>query len=83
MEAAWTFGGNVPALLAELRLPLVAINPDNCYTDIESMRRFNVEVVLLPGIGHFPMMENPHAFNDQLVKAVKAISQRASTRRDA
>jgi len=83
LEAAWTFGGNVPALLAELRLPLVAINPDNSYTDIECMRRFNIDVVLLPGVGHFPMMENPHDFNDQLVKAVKAISQRAKTRRDA
>ena len=74
MEAAWTFAANVPALLAELRLPLVAINPDNADTDVESLRRFEIEVALLPGVGHFPMLEDPQAFNDQLVKAVTAIS---------
>src|SRR5436190_21829473 len=74
MEAAWTFAAKVPALLAELRLPLVAINPDNADIDVESLRRFEIEIALLPGVGHFPMLEDPQAFNDQLVKAVTAIS---------
>jgi pimeloyl-ACP methyl ester carboxylesterase len=78
MEAALTFGCKVPALLAELQLPLVAINPDNSSTDLESTRRFGIEVVLLPGVGHFPMLEDPQAFNERLVKAVKAVPQRGA-----
>jgi pimeloyl-ACP methyl ester carboxylesterase len=74
MEAAWTFAARVPTLLAELRLPLVAINPDNADTDVESLRRFEIEVALLPGSGHFPMLEDSQAFNDQLVKAVTTLS---------
>jgi len=83
MEAAWTFGAAVPALLDTLRLPLVAINPDNSSTDIESMRRLGIEVVLVPGVGHFPMIEDPRAFNHQLVTAVKTMLQRADIQSDA
>jgi len=83
MEAAWTFGAAVPALLGELRLPVVAMIPDNPSTDPESLGRFGIEVVLLPGVGHFPMIEDPQTFNDQLLKAVKALPQREGTRRDA
>ena len=83
MEAAWTFGVAVPALLDKLRLPLVAINPDNSSTDVESMRRVGIEVVLMPRVGHFPMMEDPQTFNHQLVKAVKTVLQRAGIQRDA
>jgi pimeloyl-ACP methyl ester carboxylesterase len=83
MEAVWSFGRAVPALLSELRLPLTAINPDNASTNVESMRRFGIDVVLLSNVGHFPMLEDPPAFNDQLLKAVKAVPHRADTRRDA
>jgi pimeloyl-ACP methyl ester carboxylesterase len=38
LEAAWNFGPSVPALLSELRLPLIAINPDNSSTDVGSLR---------------------------------------------
>jgi pimeloyl-ACP methyl ester carboxylesterase len=80
MAAAWTFGGNVPALLAALRLPLVAINPDDSGTDVESLGRFGIDVMPMPGVGHFPMLEDPQAFNDRLVDAVRIIVQKAAGR---
>jgi pimeloyl-ACP methyl ester carboxylesterase len=76
MEAAWTFGPAVPALLSELRLPLIAINPDNSSTDVDSLHSRGIDVQLMPGVGHFPMLENPHAFNLQLVSAIKALAKR-------
>lgn len=83
LEATWAFVGSVPALLAELQLPVVAINPDDSATDVESMHRFGIDVVLLPEVGHFPMMEAPHAFNEQLAAAAKRVSRSPNTRRDA
>jgi pimeloyl-ACP methyl ester carboxylesterase len=77
MEAAWTFGPTVPALLSELHLPLIAINPDNSSTDVDSLRSCGIDVQLMPGVGHFPMLENPHAFNLQLLGAIKALAERA------
>jgi pimeloyl-ACP methyl ester carboxylesterase len=73
LEAAWKFGRAVPALLSELRLPLIAINPDDASTKVDSMKRLGIEVVLLAGVGHFSMIEDPQAVNDQLMKAVRSI----------
>jgi pimeloyl-ACP methyl ester carboxylesterase len=80
LEAAWSFGAAVPALLSTLRQPLIALNPGDAATDIESPRRFGIEVVLLPGVGHFPMLEDPPAFNHQLANAAKAARRRAQER---
>lgn len=77
MEAAWTFGPAVPALLSKLRLPLIAINPDNSSTDVDSLHSCGIDVQLVPGVGHFPMLENPCAFNLQLLRAIKALVERA------
>jgi len=83
LEATWAFGRFVQALLAELRLPLVAINPDDSATNVEAMNRLGIDVVLLPGTGHFPMLEAPRAFNEQLAAAAKRIARSPKTRRDA
>ena len=77
LEAAWNFGTSVPALLSELRLPLVAINPDNSSTDVDSLHSCGIDVQLMPGVGHFPMLEKPHAFNLQLLGAIKALADKA------
>ena len=66
-EAAATAG------LRELALPAVAINPDDGQTDVEALRRHGVRTVLMPGVGHFPMMEDPEAFNRLLDKAVEGL----------
>jgi pimeloyl-ACP methyl ester carboxylesterase len=76
LEATWAYARNVPAVLAEVRLPVIAINSEDAETDVESMRRCGVEVIVMPDAGHFPMLENPHAFNACLLRAVEAFPQR-------
>lgn len=49
--------------LRELALPTVSINPDNGHTDAAALRRHGVHPVLVPGVGHFPMLEDPETFN--------------------
>ena len=63
LESAISFDREIPRALQELNLPVVAINPDYQPTDIASMERYGVEVVLMPGVGHFLMMEDPERFN--------------------
>jgi len=62
-ESALSFDREIPRALQELKLPAVAINPDYKPTDIASMERYGVEVVLMWGVGHFLMMEDPERFN--------------------
>lgn len=54
------------AALAELTAPIVAINPDVAPTDVESLRRHGVEAIVLTGVGHFLMLEDPKQFNPVL-----------------
>jgi len=66
--------GNDRAILAglrKLRAPVVAINPDYRPTDIEALRRHGVKTVLMPGVGHFVMLEDPDAFNRLLNETVE------------
>jgi pimeloyl-ACP methyl ester carboxylesterase len=63
MEAAMSFDREIPAALAELKLPIVAITPDDPPGDIPSMRRHGIEVVSMSEVGHFPMLEDPGRFN--------------------
>lgn len=58
------------AALAELRAPIVAINPDVGPTDVESLRHHGVEAIVLRGVGHFLMLEDPEQFNRALLAAV-------------
>ena len=81
LEAAWNNGRNVPRMLSQLKLPLVAINGQSSSTDVESMRRHGVDVVLMPGVGHFPMLERPIEFNTCLVRVVEGFTWRGRLRR--
>ena len=74
LEATWDYARTVPAVLAAVGLPVVAINRDDAETDIESLRRCGVEVIVMPGVGHFPMLEDPPAFNACLLRAMNEVS---------
>ncbi len=63
IEHALTNDRAVIAGLSKLTAPVVAINPDYRPTDIDALRRHGVETVLMPGAGHFLMMEDPETFN--------------------
>ncbi|MDQ3138223.1 MAG: alpha/beta hydrolase [Gemmatimonadota bacterium] len=66
LESAMSFDREIPPALQELNLPVVAINPDYQPTEVASMERHGVEVVLMSGVGHFLMMEDPERFNPLL-----------------
>jgi pimeloyl-ACP methyl ester carboxylesterase len=70
-EAAWSYGPVITATLPELDIPLVAINPADPPSDKESLKRYGVELVSMPDVGHFPMMEKPQVFNELLLEVVR------------
>ena len=74
LEAAWSYGGQVPAMLETLRLPVIAINPDYRPTDTESMARHGIETVIMSRSGHFLMMEKPARFNVLLREAIQRLT---------
>jgi pimeloyl-ACP methyl ester carboxylesterase len=70
LESALSYSREIRRTLRALKLPVIAINPDNSPTDTLSMQRSGVEVLLMPGVGHFLMMEDPGRFNGLLLTAV-------------
>jgi pimeloyl-ACP methyl ester carboxylesterase len=75
IRSATSFYSEVPSVLRELTLPLVAINPDHKSTDMESMGRHGIEVVLMSGAGHFLMMEDPQRFNRLLETVIDKLAR--------
>ena len=70
MEHAVANDDAILAALPELKAPVVAINPDYRPTDVEALRRHGVNAVLMPGVGHFLMMEDPDTFNHLLGETI-------------
>jgi pimeloyl-ACP methyl ester carboxylesterase len=59
--------------LRGLDAPVFVINADYGPTDVESMERDGVEVHIIPGTGHFFMMEDSARFNSVLTDVVESI----------
>lgn len=76
IRSSFRHAREVPALIEALGIPVVAINPDNAPTDMASMARYGVEAKIMPGVGHFLMMEDPAAFNGLLLSTVAGYSDR-------
>lgn len=68
------------ASLRELTAPVVAINPDYRPNDIESLRSYGVETVLMPGVGHFLMLEDPEGFNRLLGGVIEGFTEKSDLR---
>jgi pimeloyl-ACP methyl ester carboxylesterase len=62
--------------LQELNLPLITINTDLWPMNDEGNKAIlpNMEVIMMPGLGHFLMLEDPPAFNRNLAQAVQKLS---------
>jgi pimeloyl-ACP methyl ester carboxylesterase len=73
MEASLTNDRKIPQVLQDLDLPVVAINPEDPPTDAASLKRYGIKVVLMPGVGHFLMMEDATRFNTLLRTAIAGI----------
>ena len=63
------------AALSEITAPVVAINPDIGPTDVDSLRRHGVEPIVVEGVGHFLMLEDPGRFNAVLVSTLASFER--------
>jgi pimeloyl-ACP methyl ester carboxylesterase len=61
----------IVACLGEVTAPVVAINPDRRRTDVEGLAQHGITTVVMPGVGHFLMMEDPETFNRLLGEVVE------------
>jgi pimeloyl-ACP methyl ester carboxylesterase len=61
--------------LAGLKIPVYAVNGDLYPTNIEAAKRqtHSFEVMIVPGCGHFPMLEKPTEFNKLLAETIAEI----------
>lgn len=66
---------HIPADLAALKLPVVAINSDRDPTDHGSLGKNGVKAFVMPDSGHFLMLEDPPRFNRSLDSVVKGFAQ--------
>jgi pimeloyl-ACP methyl ester carboxylesterase len=69
-----SFGNLGPVIDALPRIspPLVQISPDYEPTDIGSLERHGVRTVVMTGVGHFLMLEDPGQFNRVLEEVVES-----------
>jgi len=73
LESAFGYSRQMPHTLETLHLPVIAINPDNAPTDTASLEHYGVQTMIMPGVGHFAMMEDPPRFNALLQKAIEKL----------
>lgn len=73
LESSFSNDRVVPVALEELELPVVQISPAEPGLDVAALEGHGVEVVEVPGAGHFMHMENPDAFNAILVDAIERV----------
>jgi len=62
--------------LSKLDLPIRCINSDRFPINVESGRRHapSFDVVLMNGLGHFVMLEDPHRFNVLLANVIEGLA---------
>jgi pimeloyl-ACP methyl ester carboxylesterase len=77
LQAAWAYDAR-PAL-KEVRVPAHAVNSDHFPTNVEANRRHfaSYDVTLMPGVGHYVMLEDPARFTELLAGAVDALLAKA------
>jgi pimeloyl-ACP methyl ester carboxylesterase len=73
LRAAWSYDP-LPAL-REMQAPIRAVNADKFPTHVEVNRRHmpGYEAVLVPGSGHYPMLEDPPRFDPALDRALAQV----------
>lgn len=79
LREALSYEPTIISALADLTTPVRAINPDYRPNDVEALGRHGVKAVLMPGVGHLAMLEDPDTFNRLLSEAVEEFT--ASTAR--
>jgi pimeloyl-ACP methyl ester carboxylesterase len=67
IRSSFRHAREMPKLIDEVGIPIVAVNPDDAPTNLESMGQFGVKVEIMSGVGHFLMIEDPESFNELLL----------------
>lgn len=80
MESAITHDSKITVSLQEVGIPVIALNPDNSPTDQNSLKRYGVSAVIMTGVGHFLMMENPEGFNRILLEIIENLDSKNNNR---
>jgi pimeloyl-ACP methyl ester carboxylesterase len=74
LEHSWRH--DVRPLLKEIHVPIVAVNADKFPTRLDHSRRYapQYDALIVKGVGHYLMREDPAAFNAQLARAVARVT---------
>jgi pimeloyl-ACP methyl ester carboxylesterase len=77
LEQSWRYDPR--RALAEIHVPIVAVNADKFPTPLDHARRYapQFDALIVKGVGHYLMREDPAAFNAQLARAVARITGQA------
>lgn len=75
IESSFGYSREVTKALDELKLPVVALNPDDGPTDVASLERHGVKVVIVPGADHFVPVEAPERLNPLLESAIASLAR--------
>jgi pimeloyl-ACP methyl ester carboxylesterase len=75
VRSSFRHAREVTGLIEQLRIPVVAINPDDAPTDMASMAKYGVDVEIMPGVGHFLMMDDPEGFNEVMLSTLAEYSE--------
>jgi len=75
LESSFSYSREITKALSEAKLPVIAINSDNAPTDLVSMHQYGVDVMIIPHVGHFVMMEDSRKFNEVLQTVIKKLEK--------
>lgn len=66
---------DMKAAAKEIRIPVICINSDLEENNLEGNKKYleTYELMLMPGVGHFVMNEDPERFNQLLEEAIEKI----------
>jgi pimeloyl-ACP methyl ester carboxylesterase len=76
LENAWRY--DAATALTQVKVPVRFLNADKWPTNLAAARRHkaDVELAVMPRVGHFLMMEDPDEFNRLLSRAVRELTAR-------
>jgi len=79
MENNRRYRDQLRTTLSNLRMPKLAINSDYRPNDLETAAACGLKIVLMSGVGHFVMLEDPATFNRLLEEAMGQFTSAGSS----